>query len=258
LGRLDEAVAWFRKAVALDPAQASAPAQLGLIYLDLGDSTQAEFWLNRTQELEPGPFWLNSANEIIHYYRGEEEQALNYGRELLAIDPRSVPTLRHLRDHDLQAGRYVEARARYARGYPALFEDGSTIDGSNIEPALDLALVLRKTGERERADAILGRALAFLQAAGQQGDMYNFSDVRLYALQGNTDAALAALGQAVDQGRRTSWWFYLERDPSLDSIRDERGFQRVLDEIRTDMAAQLAKVRAMEASGELASIPDIN
>jgi glucan phosphorylase len=84
------------------------------------------------------------------------------------------------------------------------------------------------------------------------------SDVQIYALQGKTEAALAALRQAIDQGWRANWWYYLEHNPNLDSIRDEPEFQAMVEEIKADMAAQLERVRAMEASGELEPSPEVN
>ena len=77
-------------------------------------------------------------------------------------------------------------------------------------------------------------------------------------MQGKTEKALAALRQAIDDKWRVYWWFYLEHDPVLASIRDEPEFQAMLEEIKVDMAAQLQRVRAMEASGEIGPIPDIN
>jgi TolB-like protein/Tfp pilus assembly protein PilF len=258
LGQLDDAVVWFRKAAALDPAQASAPIMLAMIYLDLGDSFQAEFWFNRTLELAPGPYWPNAANEVLYYYRGEKAKAFDYGRKLLTIDPGSIYTLAHLRNDDLTAGRYLEARAWYERGYPALLQEGEpTIDEDNYVPAIDLALVLTRTGEQERADLLLDRSLTFLPKPRRRGDGYRISDALIYAQQGKTRAALAALRQVIDQGWREAWWFYFDHDPNLDSIRDEPEFQAMVVEIKADMATQLEHVRAMEANGKLEAIPDI-
>jgi len=63
---------------------------------------------------------------------------------------------------------------------------------------------------------------------------------------------LAALRQAIDEGWRSQWWYFLERDPNLESLHGEPGFQPMLEEIRADMAAQLERVREMERRGELA------
>ncbi len=121
---------------------------------------------------------------------------------------------------------------------------------------------MSKTGEQERANLLLDRSLTFIQTIPRLGLFtgYWISDVRIYALQGKTEKALAALRQAIDERWRSFWWFYLEHDPNLDSIRDEPEFQAMVEEIKADMAAQLARVREMEANGELElePVPELN
>lgn len=259
LGQLDEAVALFRQGIALDPGDTQTSALLSLIYLDLGDDREAEFWAKRSLQLGPESFWPNLAMEYLHVHRGESAEALHYARKVLTIDPASRFTLANLVNYALQAGRYAEVRARYEKNYPALLnEDEPTIDRINFIPAIDLALVLSKTGEQKRADLLLDRSLTFIETIPRLGFGYDVSDVRIYALQGKTEKALAALRQAIDQGWRTVWWYYAEHDPNLDSIRNEPEFQAMVNEIKADMAVQLERVRAMEASGDLEPIPDIN
>ncbi len=81
------------------------------------------------------------------------------------------------------------------------------------------------------------------------------ADVQIYALQGEKQKALSTLRQAIDEGWRGMWWYFLKHDPNLESLHDEPEFQAMVAEIETDMAAQLARVREMERSGELAAIP---
>ncbi len=76
-------------------------------------------------------------------------------------------------------------------------------------------------------------------------------------MQGDKQKALAALRQAIDEGWRASWWYFLKQDPSLESLHDEPEYQAMIAEIETDMAAQLARVREMERNGELEPIPEI-
>jgi tetratricopeptide (TPR) repeat protein len=259
LGQLAEAVSWYRKAVALDPGQPSHPRSLGFLYLDLGDPNRTEYWFKRQKELAPDFFLADGFMEPLYLYRGEEAKALDVGRKTFLIFPEAVQTLAHLRNHDLTVGRYAEARVRYELAYPALLnEDEPTIDDSNVEAAIDLALVLTRTSEQERAEMLLDNALTFLQSSREDGDGPGISDVRIYALQGKTEAAVTALRQLIDQGWRNEWWFSLEHDLNLDSIRDEPEFQAMVEEIKADMAAQLAHVRAMEKAGELEPIPDLN
>jgi len=84
------------------------------------------------------------------------------------------------------------------------------------------------------------------------------SDVQIYALQGEKQKALAALRQAIDEGWRTMWWYYLQREPNLESLHGEPEFQTMVAEIEADMAAQLARVREVERNGELEPIPEVS
>jgi tetratricopeptide (TPR) repeat protein len=211
-------------------------------------------------KLAPDFFMSRAIMEPLYFHRGERAKALEVARETLEGNPSTPKSLSHVRMHEFRAGRYKEARALYERGYPGLLQEAEpTIDHSNYEAAIDLALVLSRTGEQERADLLLDDSLAFIRTIPRLGaGGYSFSDVMIYALQGYSEAALTALRQAIDEGLRTSWWFYLEHNPNLDSIRDEPEFQGMLDEVKADMAAQLERVRAMEANGELEPIPDVD
>jgi tetratricopeptide (TPR) repeat protein len=259
-GQFDEAVVWQRKGIALDPSEPMGSIFLGIIYLDLGDSDQAEHWFKRTMKVAPDFFMSRAIMEPLYFHRGERAKALEVARETLEGDPSSPKSLSHVRMHEFRAGRYKEARALYERGYPGLLQEVEpTIDRSNYEAAIDLALVLSRTGEQERADLLLDDSLAFIRTIPRLGGGgYGFSDVMIYALQGNTEAALTSLKQAIDEGWRTAWWFYLEHNPNLDSIRDEPEFQGMLEEIKADMATQLERVKTMEANGELEPVPDID
>jgi Tfp pilus assembly protein PilF len=226
--------------------------------LDLGDFDRAESWIERSLELGPENFWPNFAMHALHLYRGDEAAALDYARRAFASNPPFVPLL--LRDHELRAGQYAEARALYEKSYPELLNQGDpTVDGSNWQAAIDLALVLFNTGEQERADRLLNRSLQHIQTLPQLGVYgYGIADAQIYALQGDKQKALSALRQAIDEGWRVFWRYSLEHDSNLESLHDEPEFQAMVAEIEADMAAQLARVREMERNGELEPIPEVS
>jgi tetratricopeptide (TPR) repeat protein len=256
LGYLDEAVVWYAKGISLDPGNPRKSALLGLLFLDLGDRGKAEYWIERSIELGPGSFWPNLATHVLHLYRGDEAAALDYARRAFALNPLFVWLLR---DHELRAGRYAEARALYEESYPELLNEGDPmVDGSNWGTAIGLALVLSKTGEQEHADLLLNRSFQHIQQIPRVGLWgYGIADVQIYALQGEKQKALATLQQAIDEGWRFRWWYHLKLDPNLESLHDEPEFQAMVKEIEADMAAQLARVREMERNGELAPIPEV-
>jgi hypothetical protein len=49
----------------------------------------------------------------------------------------------------------------------------------------------------------------------------------------------------------------LEKDPTFEPLWNEPEFKIMMDEVRADMAAQLARVREMERNGELEPIPEL-
>lgn len=258
-GRLDEAVIWQLKGIARDPDDPTGPIYLGEMYLDLGDPDEAERWIRRSARIAPPGFWLASAmREPLYLYRGEIAKSLEVARETLSFYAKAELTLANLKNNDVREGQPEKARARYASAFPELLQrSAADIDESNVGPAIDLASVLIATGEDARATELLDAALAFVNAqASSLPDNHGIAEVRIHALLGDTDAALAALARAIERGWREYWWLYLEHDTSLDAIRDEPRFLQLLEQVRADMANQLARVRAMQAAGKLAAIPE--
>ena len=87
---------------------------------------------------------------------------------------------------------------------------------------------------------------------------YWISDVQILALQGQKAEALAALRLAADEGWRSLWWYFLQYDPNLESIRSEPGVPGALwIKSKTDISAQMQRVRAMEKNGEISAVPGV-
>jgi tetratricopeptide (TPR) repeat protein len=258
-GQLDEAVRWTRKSVSVDPGNPHTVASLGRLFLDLGDLDRAEYWIERSIELAPESFLPNLAMQLFHLHLGDEAAALDYARKSHANFPRAPFAWSHLRNHALRAGRYSEARGLYEKSFPELLNEGDpTIDGSNWGAAIGLALVLSRTGEQEHADLLLNRSFQHIQTLPRLGlGGHWISDVQIYALRGDKQKALSALRQAIDEGWRDGWWYFLKYDPILESLHDEPEYQAMVAEIEADMAEQLERVREMERNGELEPIPEL-
>jgi TolB-like protein len=107
-GKLDKAVPWYEKVIASDPGNSNGLATLGQLVLDLGDDEQAEYWISRSRELAPDGFSTNVAMHILHIYRGEDDQAADYAQKVLDAIPREWMgrvAAAYLRDRDLRSGR---------------------------------------------------------------------------------------------------------------------------------------------------------
>jgi len=252
-GELDQAVVWYAKAISVDSGDPALCANLAALFLDLGDLEAAEAWIARALELGPEVRWPNVASGLPQLYRNDEA-ALEFASDSYSKYPNNWPAVWILRSHALRAGRYADVIALYQEISPELLSEdrpkvetaGAYLDATNLAPALSGA------GDRDRAELLLDRSLNYIRSIPRLGlDGYWIADVHIYALQGKQEKALAALREAIDAGWRTLWWYYLERDPNLDSLHGNPTFQAMLDEIRVDMAAQLERVRAMQRTGEL-------
>lgn len=256
-GELDQAVLWYRKAISVDPGDPALYATLGALFLDLGSVEDAGYWLGRSLEIGPEVRWPNVASGLLQLHR-DDEAAFEFASSSFSRFPNNWPAAWILRNHAIRAGRYSDAVALYEKISPELLHDDPpevANTGAYLD-AINLALPLSRSGEEKRAETLLDRSLAYIRTNPRLGlDGYWIADVQIYALQGNRKKALAALREAIDDGWRTLWWYYLERDPNLESLHGDPEFQGMLDEIRGDIAEQLVRVREMERNGELQPIP---
>jgi tetratricopeptide (TPR) repeat protein len=256
LGQLDEAVVVLRKAISLDPGRIWTYDELGEVFLNLGDPDRAEYWYGKSRELRPERFSIRHSMMFLHLYRGDEAAVADRARKLMADFPRSADPLMLLRNHELKAGRYVEARALYEKMRPELLSDDvPEVEGVDPGLAIDLALVLLKTGETERADLLLRHSHQYNR---EQPRYDSVLAAQTFALQGKKQKALSALRQSMDEGWRGGWWYFFKHEPNLESLHDEPEYQVMVAEIEADMAEQLARVREMERNGELEPIPEVS
>ncbi len=78
-------------------------------------------------------------------------------------------------------------------------------------------------------------------------------EVEYHAIMGNRDKAIEALESIVESG----WRIYVSPDdPNLASLVDDPEYQRLMGVIQSRVDEELAKVREMEANGQLARTPD--
>jgi tetratricopeptide (TPR) repeat protein len=243
--RFADAVALQERAVALDPGNPENYVALLAFRLDMGDVPRARQLAAALVERWPDSFYSNIAAAVTEHLHGSGAATERYASKSLAELARSSFSLRILRDVDLRRGGTKTAKARYARAFPELFEQTSPrIDETNFNAAVDLALVLQKSGEPERATRLLESSegvIRRLPRLGQGG--YGLADVQIHALRANKDKALVALREAERAGWRGALWrYYRDIDPTLESIRNEPEFKAVFADIERDMARQRAEL----------------
>jgi TolB-like protein len=244
----EKGIKQFAKADALDQQNSVAPAFLSLIYLDLLDEPRAKEWAQVAWDRAPGKMMGCMAKHLLAAYRNNPESAYSCTMENWK-QSRDQYSASQLRDYDLQASRYAEARARYEENFTALFDPSAPrVSERNYMAAVDLYLVLSRTGDQELADRLVEGALEVMAGMPRLSTGgYGVYDVSAYALQGHTEEALGALRQAIDDGMRSGWW-YLTRDLNLQSLWDEPRFKAIMAELESDMIARRERINANQAS----------
>ncbi len=245
--RVAEAVPLLERAVALDGGNPELQSDLATVLVDLGDTSRADQLVAAILARWPDDAYANGVALGLAAARGDDAATERRAGKILAAYPRSSVGLKQLRNLDLQRGDPRAARARYASAFPEFFADAvPRIAIERFQVAIDLALVLQRMGDLDRAAALLDASERFMHSLPRLGAMgYEVADVQIYALRGNKAKALTALRDAERAGwRGPAWRYYRDIDPNLASIRNEPEFKAVFADIERDMARQRAELAA--------------
>ena len=255
--RLDKAVANYARALMHEPGYAISYVLLGLGYLDLESPGRAgvvfDLLYDNILRDEPRQ-WFRILPALYAGNRAEVlELARDFPRETSMRETLYPLAVAQLRNQLLREGRSDEALALYRERFPRLFEaESPDIGPDNYRAGIDLALAMQESGDAQAADRLLEAAAAFIESRPRLGlgSGYGISDVQILALQGEPEAALQALEEAVSAGWRSLWWYYLLQDPNLESLREKPAFQRAVREIELDVAAQMDRIYRLEREEE--------
>jgi TolB-like protein/Tfp pilus assembly protein PilF len=245
--RFAEAVQLLEKSIAMDPENYWLRLYLVQLYLDLGDDEQAQRIGEEIRSRWPDNEFVVTFTGMIALFRGDTALARRLAAAAIARDAaRNSSALAVLNVVESPQG-YAGARARYAAGFPELLVAGNArVDNRNWVAAVDLAQILRKTGESDRAEDLLDRVDAYIRTIARLGGAgFGIADVQILALRGRKQQALTALRTAERAGWRGGIWpilYYRDFDPALASIRNEAEFKAVFADIERDMARQRAEL----------------
>ncbi len=142
----------YRRAIELDPENASAHFNLGLLLQQMGNRRDALKSYKRTLELEPRHAWAHYQEGTIYHAQGRDSAAKKAYAKALAFDPAlGNPEVNpHLIDNDLATSAMLYSYRHYREELlPAKeFEEPARIAG---------VLIDRPAGEAEKAEATAQR-----------------------------------------------------------------------------------------------------
>ena len=227
-----------------------SPAFLSITALNLLDEPTAEKWAEVAWERAPNKVMSCLARTALAQYRDRQEEDLSCYKLMMRVEPDMALPFQILRDLDLRLGDIEQSLKRYRESSPKLFDPkGPEVTKNNIDKAIDLYLVLSKTGQLEFAEELLWHAMEVVRIRPRLSTGgYGWADIEILALQGKTREALAAMRSAIDEGLRMAWWT-LPKRLNLQSLWEEPQFKSMLAELETDMIARRDAINADKITG---------
>lgn len=252
INQVAEAILHMRKAHALDPSNIEVLNALCKYYRKLGDADNTNFWMDRYISAQNRTLPRLKMVAVKAYLSGDDVVRLESALSGLKKSPRDNTFLWHAAEVDFVNGQNDQARRRWEKAYPELFTDNVDVPENLICQAKDVAVLLFRTGESEKASNLIGECLEVYDEESAFG--FPLLGPVLHVLQGDEELALESLGKYVAEGGSP---FYIRHQKEFDKIRHREEFQRLLAEADARMAVQLNRLREMEANGELSPIPEL-
>ncbi len=264
-GRTDDAIKWHHKAARADNKNPSHPFGIGNDYAALGDLDMALAYYRRVRGIisADATGWQHSIlmAEASAWLGSRRDDADANARERLALsevyDERRLEIELSL---DSSATRARELLDHFKDQNPGFFEYG---ERSVLPPVV--YFLYGQLGDAEFAQRHLGKNFEAVNAIS----VWNRRSVgprllRILSLLGRHEEALDLFEELVQNGWRAGGGgtygtlrFFLYRNILLDAIRDHPRFQAMVAIIESDMAQQLENVRAMERSGEIPTLEEL-
>ena len=262
--KLDRAARWGRAYESRYPQDWAAHVAFVRALIQLGAWNEAEDVLERTKR------WRDAGDEYIGWVyvhqgpwlalaQGDPDKAAQLAEQDIRESLQVMPTWPDLTQAnkalltsfellalmDLNNGNSQAALDRYNRaGLNSQNLLWSNHDSRAFGSAVLYSVLHRYTGQEAEAERLLHELLSRLaneQITGKNGK--GFTDFTIYAFLGETDAAIQALQEAVDEGYLSGWWS-LEHgsfDANYAAVLEDPRYQRLFNQI-------VARVREMRES----------
>ncbi len=210
----DAAERSLRRAIQLAPGYASSHQWYAEMLAEAGRQREAEGEIRRALDLDPLSLVINADLGLFAYYARDYDQAIEYYKATLAMEPYFVPARLGMALAYTQEALFTEALAELA-------EAGKVAPG---EPGVLVATgyVLGRAGRPAQAHAIADE----LQRLSAQRFVPAYYVGGVFVGLGDASAAFIWLAKACEQ--RCSLLGALEVDPAFDPLRNDPRFAELL------------------------------
>jgi tetratricopeptide (TPR) repeat protein len=151
-GRFDLAERAFRAAVASDPSNAEAVANLAISLVNLGRTDEAQKYLVESLRLDDSSAVAHFSLGVVYDREGEDASAIAQYRSAVERDPNDVQAAVYLADAIMRTGSSLEAARWYRQAL--------SVEPRSTRIALSLAFALIKADDHGEARKVLETALS--------------------------------------------------------------------------------------------------
>jgi TolB-like protein/Tfp pilus assembly protein PilF len=209
----------FRRALELNPSNATAHHSYSIYLMATGHVTQSLAEIDTARGLDPSSLFVRASDGVRHFQARDYTTAVQQMEPALKVGPNTIPALPWLGLAYLRLGRVQDAIA--------VLEPVS--HQANARPGSLAVLAVAYVAAGRQADA---RALLHVLEARAKHEYYPRTWLaRVYEALGETDRALTTLEIAYDE--RDGWLTTANVDPSFDALRGEPRFRAILAKIRS-------------------------
>jgi tetratricopeptide (TPR) repeat protein len=168
--------------------------------------------------LDPASVSIRRSMGWLLYYARQPEQALDQLRRALAMNPTAEENHRLLGQAYAQLGQWDEAAAAY--------REAIAVSDTPALAMAGLGVVAAARGRPGEAHAVL----ADLEARRREHYVSPVAFVMVHATLGEANQAFNWLDRAYEE--RRGWLVYLNVEPTLDGLRNDARFRRLLERMR--------------------------
>jgi TolB-like protein/tetratricopeptide (TPR) repeat protein len=202
----------YRRAIALHPAYATAHHWYAQLLSMLGRHSEAIAEILEAQRLEPLSVPINAFVPYIYLVARQYDHAVAAADRAIELEPRSALAHWYL-------GRTYTFQEKWSDAIDAL-QQGASLSGDLALSKGDLALALRRAGQKARAESVL----QILQQTSVKQYVSPCHMGKAHLGAGNQEAALVWQERAANEGIPLALGL---ADPEFDELRRQAGFREL-------------------------------
>jgi len=204
----------FKRAIELNPGDATAHHWYALWLLFLGRHDEATAEIEKARNLDPLSLAINTSVGTVLLYSRHYDSAIGQYRKTLEMDSSFVQAHDYLGNAYLQNGMHEQAIAE--------FQKAVDLSGGQVRCMAGLGRAYAAAGRQEQAR----KTLEQLKERAQRSYVSRYELALIYVGLGEKEQAFASLEQAYEEHDRRL--MELEAGPQVDPLRSDRRFQDLL------------------------------